>query len=66
MHCKKRHPTERKAGYGDEKQEGTVAIDESNIVANHLYDIPAMPVFYLLDEQKNVILKGPTLDELLL
>lgn len=43
----------------------TVAIDESNIVSNSLYDIPAMPIFYLLDKDKKVIMKDPALYELL-
>ncbi len=38
----------------------TVAIDESDIVTNSLYNIPAMPTLYLLDRQKRVLLKDPT------
>lgn len=45
-------------------QEWTVAIDESSIVENELYSIPAMPVIYLLDGQKTVLLKDPTPAEL--
>ena len=36
-----------------------VGIDESEIVQNKLYDLPAMPVMYLLDADKRVILKDP-------
>lgn len=43
----------------------TVAIDRSDIVARHLYDLPAMPVFYLLDSQKMVIMKDPSINTLL-
>ncbi len=38
----------------------TVAIDESSIVDKGLYDLPAMPIIYLLDSDKNVLLKDPT------
>lgn len=45
-------------------QEWTVAIDESNIAERELYALPAMPVIYLLDGKKKVILKDPTPAEL--
>ncbi len=38
----------------------TVAIDNSKIVDNALYDLPAMPTIYLLDADKRVLLKDPT------
>lgn len=40
--------------------EWAVGIDESDIVENGIYDIPAMPTLYLLDKNKRVILKDPT------
>ncbi len=40
----------------------TVAIDESGILDNSLYDLPAMPIIYLLDGAKRVMLKDPTPD----
>lgn len=46
-------------------QEWTVAIDESDIVAKNIYDLPAMPVFYLLDNDKKVVMKDPSLSDLL-
>lgn len=45
-------------------QEWTVAIDESRIVERELYALPALPVIYLLDGQKTVLLKDPTPAEL--
>lgn len=45
-------------------QEWTVAIDESRIVERELYSLPAMPVIYLLNRNKIVILKDPTPAEL--
>ncbi len=48
---------ETKAGM---PKEWTVGIDESNIVDSVLYDIPAMPVLYLLSRDKTVLLKDPT------
>lgn len=45
-------------------QEWTVAIDESRIVERELYSLPAMPVIYLLNRNKRVILKDPTPAEL--
>lgn len=41
-------------------QEWSVAIDESRIVERGLYTLPAMPVIYLLDAQKTVLLKDPS------
>ena len=41
-------------------QEWTVAIDESRIVERELYAFPAMPVIYLLDGKKTVLLKDPS------
>ncbi len=41
-----------------------VSIDESNIVDNSLYDLPAMPIIYLLDSNKKVILKDPSTNDL--
>lgn len=38
----------------------TVGIDESKIVERELYNLPAMPTLYLLDQQKTVLLKDPT------
>lgn len=46
-------------------QEWTVAVDESDIVGHEIYNIPAMPIFYLLDEERKVVMKDPTLGELL-
>ncbi len=37
-----------------------IGIDESGIVKNDIYDLPAMPIMYLLDKDKNVLLKDPT------
>ncbi len=36
-----------------------IGMDASDIVDAELYDLPAMPVIYLLDENKNVLLKDP-------
>ncbi len=50
-------------------REWTVACDIDSIVDRELYDIPAMPVMYLLDADKTVLLKDaplPTLESLLL
>lgn len=44
--------------------EWTEAIDESGIMEHELYSLPAMPVIYLLDGDKKVILKNPTTAEL--
>lgn len=44
-------------------REWTVAIDGDSIVDNELYDIPAMPVMYLLDNKKNIILKDAYLQD---
>lgn len=45
-------------------QEWTVAIDGSGIVEHELYDLPAMPVIYLLDGRKTVLLKDAVLPEI--
>lgn len=45
-------------------QEWTVAIDESSIVERELYALPAMPVIYLLDRDKKVMLKDAFLPEI--
>jgi len=42
----------------------TVGIDESRIVERELYSIPAMPVMYLLDADKTVLLKDARLEEI--
>lgn len=36
-----------------------IGCDQSGIVENDLYDLPAMPIVYLLDSEKRVILKDP-------
>lgn len=41
-------------------REWCVAIDESRIVEHEFYALPAMPVIYLLDGQKSVLLKDPS------
>lgn len=46
-------------------QEWTVAIDESGIVERELYSVPAMPVIYLLDNDKTVLLKDARMEEVL-
>lgn len=43
-------------------REWTIAIDESHIVERELYSLPAMPVIYLLDRDKTVLLKDPSLE----
>lgn len=45
-------------------QEWIVAIDDSRIVERELYSLPAMPVIYLLDAGKRVILKDAPLEQL--
>lgn len=45
-------------------QEWIAAIDESGIVENELYFLPSMPVIYLLNSRKRVILKEATLEQL--
>lgn len=45
-------------------KEWSVAIDESRIVERNLYSLPAMPVIYLLDGDKTVLLKDPSPDVL--
>ncbi len=44
--------------------EWTVATDLSGIVDNELYDIPEMPGIYLLDGEKKVLLRSPSLSAL--
>lgn len=41
-------------------REWSIAIDESRIVERGLYALPAMPVIYLLDARKTVLLKDPS------
>ncbi|MDE6795467.1 MAG: redoxin domain-containing protein, partial [Muribaculaceae bacterium] len=43
----------------------TVGYDLSGILDNDLYDLPAMPIIYLLDSEKRVILKDPEVRSLL-
>ncbi len=38
----------------------TIGIDESDIVNHAIYNLPAMPIIYLLDKDKTVLLKDPT------
>jgi len=45
-------------------QEWMVGIDESEIVDRELYDIPAMPVMYLLDSNRRVLLKDAILSDI--
>lgn len=45
-------------------QEWIVAIDDSRIVERESYSLPAMPVIYLLDARKQVILKDAPLERL--
>lgn len=45
-------------------QRWIVAIDESGIVDTELYAIPAMPVIYLLDRDKSILLKDTFLPEI--
>lgn len=45
-------------------QEWIVTIDDSRIVERELYALPAMPVIYLLDAGKRVILKDAPLERL--
>lgn len=42
--------------------EWSVAIDESKIVERDLYDISAMPMVYLLDNEKRVIIKDAKIE----
>ena len=65
--------TEGKRGLWDETkagmpQEWTVGIDIDSIVERELYSIPAMPVMYLLDGDRRVLLKDgflPDIEEML-
>ena len=45
-------------------QEWTIGIDIDSIEENELYSIPAMPVMYLLDRDKKVLLKDAFLPEI--
>lgn len=45
-------------------KEWQVGMDADNITGNGLYAFPAMPVIYLLDADKKVLLKDPTLEQL--
>lgn len=40
-------------------QEWSVGMDDDGILEHELYSLPAMPVAYLLDENKKVLLKDP-------
>lgn len=44
--------------------EWIVGCDLDSIVAREVYDIPAMPVMYLLDASRRVVLKDATIEEL--
>lgn len=44
---------------GEMPQNWKVGYDVTGILDNDLYDLPAMPVIYLLDSNKRVILKDP-------
>ncbi|MCD8293058.1 MAG: DUF5106 domain-containing protein [Prevotellaceae bacterium] len=48
-----------KERYGELPDKWIVGIDESSIVDKELYDLPAMPIMYLLDKGKTVLLKDP-------
>lgn len=41
-------------------QEWRVGMDMDGILEHELYDLPAMPIIYLLDQDKRVLLKDPT------
>lgn len=43
----------------------TVGYDLSGILDNELYDLPAMPIIYLLDSSRRVILKDPDVNTIL-
>ncbi len=45
-------------------QEWTVGFDIDSIVDHELYSIPAMPVMYLLDSDKKVLLKDAFLPDI--
>lgn len=47
---------------GDMPMEWTIAMDESRIVDRNLYDISAMPMVYLLDKDKRVIIKDAKIE----
>lgn len=48
----------------DMPMEWTVAIDESGIVEKQLYDVPAMPMIYILDKDKRVLVKDAPVNEI--
>lgn len=45
-------------------KEWTVVIDNSNIVDRELYDLPAMPIIYVLDQDKTVLMKDAAVSEI--
>lgn len=48
---------------GSMPAEWTVGIDADSVVARETYAVPAMPVLYLLDEAKRVLLKDATVGD---
>ncbi len=42
--------------------EWTVGYDDSNIAENGLYNLPSMPILYLLGKDKKVLLKETILE----
>lgn len=44
---------------GDMPQNWIVGYDLTGVLDNNLYDLPAMPILYLLDSEKRVLLKDP-------
>lgn len=48
----------------DMPREWLVGIDESHVVDRGLYDLPAMPIIYLLDGDRKVLLKDVSLENL--
>ncbi len=42
--------------------EWTVGYDDSNIAENGLYNLPSMPILYLLGKDKKVLLKETNLE----
>lgn len=53
-----------KNALGDMPANWLIGRDQSGIVENDLYDLPAMPIVYLLDSEKRVILKDPNTNTL--
>ncbi len=47
---------------GSMPSEWTVGYDDSNIAENGEYNLPSMPILYLLDKDKKVLLKETTLE----